>query len=374
LAALACFLVAVGWGFQRPASGAEAGGAAAVVPPAAVSTSSEVNLIGFGDWGMVTPERQKVADLMASVAAKASPPFDAALGLGDNFYVPVSGIDDPVFANFFENAYDAKRMNFPFYFVAGNHDYESTDGVRRYEWEMKYAAAHPTGRWKQPARWYRLDLPAGKPLVTILMIDSDKENTGKQASLTPVEWKLEKTWIEAQLAGPRAPWTMACAHHTIYSDGAHGDNGVLQQEWGTLFEKYHVDFYQCGHDHCLQHIEVPGKFTSFVVSGGGGAKVYPLLRDDHGPFFRSVTGFVTMHFTPDKATVKFYAVTGLVMHTFERDRASGKVTVTQTTPNDARTPYPLRLIQGFYDRVKRAPATPAAPAATPATQPIAPTP
>ena len=307
--------------------------------------------MAFGDWGEASPDRKVVADAMARCAAGSAEPFDAALVLGDNFYVPLRGPNDPVFKSFFEDTYDAKRLDFPFYVVLGNHDYETVEGHHKYEWEMRYAVDHPRSRWKLPSRWYRLDLPAGRPLVTLLMLDSDKEN-GPRGSLLPVEWKDQRDWLEGQLAGPRARWTVCCAHHTVYSNGVHGDNGVLQREWGTLFEKYKVDFYLGGHDHSLQHIDPPGLFTSFVVSGGGGAARKAMMRDGRG-YSRCALGFATLSFSDARATVRIIAADGAVLHAFTRDK-DGKVAVTTDSPSEIRVTNPLRLLQGFTPATTRA--------------------
>jgi tartrate-resistant acid phosphatase type 5 len=309
--------------------------------------AQELTILGFGDWGIDSPDRQQVANAMAAFAAKSPRPVDAALSLGDNFYVPLTSADDPQFVKLFEKTYDAKKMNFPFYALPGNHDYEVLNSHVKLEWEMKYATIHPESRWKFPAKWYRLDLPAGHPLLTILMLDSNKDND-KAASLTPVEWNDELKWMNQQLSGPRAEWTMCCAHHTVYSNGAHGDNGVLVTQWGSLFEKYKVDFYLCGHDHSLQHLEPGGLFTSYVVSGGGGAKRKAMLRDNCGPFSKSVTGFAVMSFDPDQAVVQLISDTGTVYHAFVRAK-SGTLTMLSNSPSDPRSKHPLRVIQGFDD-------------------------
>jgi tartrate-resistant acid phosphatase type 5 len=326
---------------------------ALLIRPAAGQT---FNLIGFGDWGLDSPDRQQVANAMAAYADKSPEPINCALSLGDNFYVPLHSADDPQFIKLFEQTYDPRRLNFPFYAVPGNHDYDTLDGHVKLEWEMLYAATHPNSRWKFPAKWYRLDLPADHPLLTILMLDSDKEND-KQPSMSPAEWQSELKWLDQQLSSPRAAWTMCCAHHTVYSNGDHGDNGVLVTQWGTLFEKYKVDFYLCGHDHSLQHLE-PGTYTSYVVSGGGGAKRKAMLRDNRGPFSRSVTGFAAFSFGPDQTTVRLLGADGSVLHAFVRTKA-GAVTITQNTRSEPKTTQPLRLIEG-YD----VPPTP-----VPATQP-----
>jgi tartrate-resistant acid phosphatase type 5 len=309
-----------------------------------LAAGQQLTLIGFGDWGIDSPDRQQVADAMAAYAAKSRAPINLALSLGDNFYVPLTSADDPQFVKLFEKTYDAMRMNFPFYALPGNHDYEIDDGHVKLEWEMKYAAIHPDSRWKFPAKWYRLDLPADHPLLTILMLDSNKDND-KASSLSATEWNDELQWMNQQLSGPRAEWTMCCAHHTIYSNGAHGDNGVLVEQWGTLFQKYKVDFYLCGHDHSLQHLEPGGLFTSFVVSGGGGAKRKQMLRDNRGPFSRSVTGFAVMTFDPQQTSVTLLSAEGTVYHAFVRTKA-GALTTLSNSPSDTRTKHPLQVIQG----------------------------
>jgi hypothetical protein len=313
---------------------------------APAGTGQQLKLLAFGDWGAETPARQQVADSMAAYCAKSAQPIDLALSLGDNFYVPVASADDPIFQKWFENAYDRQRMNFPFYVLLGNHDYQIDGDHARYEAEMDYAVKHPESRWKLPARWYRLDLPKDHPLVTILLLDSNHDNPVKYSSLTVQQWQAELYWIEKQLSGPRAPWTICCAHHIVYSNGKSGDNGVLVTQWASLFKQYNVDFYMSGHDHTMQHLEINGAFTSFVVSGGGGQTVDEMLRDNRGPFSRSVSGFAAASFTPDQATVELLDGSGTIVHAFTRTK-TGVVTVTLNTPSEPRAANPLRVIEGF---------------------------
>jgi tartrate-resistant acid phosphatase type 5 len=308
------------------------------------ASAQQFSFLGFGDWGVDSPDHQQVADAMAAYSDTHH--VSAALSLGDNFYVPVQSADDPAFQRVFERVYDVKRMNFPFYALVGNHDYDLLNGHVKYEWEMLYAAKNPDSRWKMPALWYRLDLPADHPLITILMLDSNKESISKQGSMTAAQWDDQLKWLNQQLAGPRAAWTICCAHHNLYSNGNKGDNGVLIETWGALFEKYKVDFYLCGHNHSLQHLELPGISTSYVVSGGGGAKRDAMLYDNRGPYSRSITGFAAFTIAPQSVTVSLLSGAGAVLHSFIRTKA-GQVTVTQNTASDPRPGNPLRVIQGF---------------------------
>ena len=289
----------------------------------------------MGDWGEGVPARRAVASDLENVVSKQATPVTAMLLAGDNFYVKVSGVDDPVWQNLFETMYDPKRMNFPFYVSLGNHDYPESKA----DIELQYSVVHPESRWKLPAHWYRVDFPADHPLVSLFVLDSNKD------SIPPDQWAAQMQWLEGELSKPHdGVWTIAMAHHPIFSNGSHGDNGVLMTTWGAIFKKYNLDVYLCGHDHDLQHLEVPGWHTSFVLVGGGGKKLGVMRRDNRGPFSRSILGFGNLLFTPDKLTVSFYDKDGNVVHSFEKTR-DGTVTILSNTPSDKATTKPLRAIE-----------------------------
>ncbi|HET6251790.1 MAG TPA: ankyrin repeat domain-containing protein [Tepidisphaeraceae bacterium] len=272
--------------------------------------ADELNLLAMGDWGEGVPAQKQVAGAMADYVAANGGKFSGLLSAGDNFYVPLTGVDDPVWQNLFEKMYDPQRLNFPFYIALGNHDYDQ----KKFQIEFDYAKQHPDSRWKQPGRWFRVDLPKDAPLATVIILDSNHDD------LTPLQWNLQKKFLEEELSKPRAPWTICVAHHPLFSNGFAADNGILQRDWGTLFKKYHVDIYLCGHDHTLQHLEIPNWKTSFVIAGGGGAHSHPMRTDDRGPFSRSIYGFVHFDFTPEKVVVHYIGADGKPVHVFERSK------------------------------------------------------
>jgi hypothetical protein len=177
------------------------------------------------------------------------------------------------------------------------------------------------------------------------MLDSD----APPALMKQEDWDTENKWIKGELEKPHAKWLICCAHHDIFGNGSHGDNGVLMTTWGPLFKQAHVDFYICGHEHTLQHLEIPGWPISFVVAGGGGAQTKPMLKDQRGPFSSSTYGFGSFQFTPDRADVKLINGQGKVVHAFSRDRA-GAIRVTLNSPSDPATKRPLKTIQGIDDK------------------------
>ncbi len=304
---------------------------------AATPTTQSVNLLTMGDWGTGGPAQKRVAAAMAQYVSDSKLPVDGMLLVGDNFYMDIpEGIADPVWQNVFENVYDPAVLKFPFYAVLGNHDYQHGKDLS----ELAYATAHPESRWKLPARWYRVDFPPVNPRVTVLMLDSDKD------LMSAGMWTDEQQWMQQELAKPRGAWTLCCAHHPLFSNGGHGDNGVLQQQWGPLFVKYKVDFYICGHDHDLQHLQIPNWFTSFVLVGGGGADTKLMRHDDRGPLSRLTHGFANIRFTDQQATVRYINEAGKTLHLFTRDK-DGTVTVQIAGGEDKAAPNPLRALEGF---------------------------
>jgi tartrate-resistant acid phosphatase type 5 len=305
--------------------------------PATQPATADVNLLSMGDWGMGNKDQRAVAAALANYASSSGVTFDGILLLGDNFYMKIPrGIEDPVWQNIFEKMYDPTKLNFPFFVALGNHDYlDGKDAI-----ELEYAKAHPESRWKLPARWYRLDIPQQNPLVTVLMLDSDKDPLGE------ARWNEQKAWMESELSKPRGVWTICCAHHPLFSNGGHGDNGVMQKEWGPMFVKHNVDMYVCGHDHDLQHLQIPGWFTSFLLVGGGGADVKLMRLDDRGPLSRLTHGFAHLDFSPQSVTVKYIVEDGSILHEFTRDK-SGKITVIVNGGEDKAAVNPLKALEGF---------------------------
>ena len=308
--------------------------------------AEETNLLAMGDWGEDTVAQRQVAAAMARYVESSHEHFTAALLLGDNFYFKLTGVDDPRWQTLFEQMYDPKILDMPFYACLGNHDYDGNN----LQIELAYAKEHPHSRFKMPEPWYRLNMPRGKPQLMALMLDSNKDN------LTELQWNRQINWIKSQLEGPRAQWVICCAHHPMYSNGFFLMNGLLQQDWGTLFDKYGVDFYIAGHEHNLQHLEIPGAHPSLIIAGGGGAHPHPLFRADRG-FSREDFGFVHLRFTPQKAVVRFVGTDGSILHAFERDLA-GHVKILQTTANS--TPQKNALKAYLELRNRKATTQPAA--------------
>src|SRR5579863_4760866 len=261
----------------------------ATTPATTPARHDVLDVYAMGDWGEDTAAQRQVAAAMAKHAATASHHPDAMILCGDNFYFRLTGSDDPRWQTLFEKMYDPIALHVPFYACLGNHDYDG-DNLRI---ELAYARRNSRSRFKLPGSYYRVDLPPKAPLLTLIMLDSNKDNLSEQ------QWNRQINWLKEQLASARAKWTICCAHHPMFSNGYVFFNGILQRDWGKLFEEHHVDFYLAGHEHNLQHLEIPGWSESFLIAGGGGAHPHPLFRADRG-FSRKTFGFVEFNLTADR--------------------------------------------------------------------------
>jgi len=143
--------------------------------------------------------------------------------------------------------------------------------------------------------------------------------------MTTDETKAQLEWFKTELAKPRAPFTLVMAHHPLYSNGDHGDTKPIRAQWDDLLQEHEVHAYLSGHDHDLQHLELEGKFSSYIVSGGGGAEARKLVRPERTvPYGKGVHGFTHVSVQPDALSFAHHGVDGALLHRFTK-RLDGKV-------------------------------------------------
>lgn len=124
-----------------------------------------------------------------------------------------------------------------------------------------------------PERAYRLDY--GNALVLVLDSNASKE--------------AQRPWIEQQLKSTKAVWKFAVYHHPAYSSAPKRDNADVREQWGSLFDQYHVDMALQGHDHGYlrtkpmragKEAASPAEGTVYVVSVSG-TKHYDVGQFDY---------------------------------------------------------------------------------------------
>jgi hypothetical protein len=101
-------------------------------------------------------------------------------------------------------------------------------------------------------------------------------------------------------------------HHPPFSAGLHGDLSELQPILSEL--EGNASIVIAGHDHDMQRLEPVNGITQ-LISGAGGAGVYPVNRDDPRLAFFDDThhGAVRLKLRPGRAVVSFVASDGTVL-------------------------------------------------------------
>ena len=300
----------------------------------AQQSSASLDLLAIGDFGTGAADQRSVAAAMAAFCRSSGVKPAALLLLGDNFY---SSRSEPFTVNAkrwrsdIEDMYPASDFACPMPAILGNHDYHDNAGGEKVQ--LQYGKSGR--RWHMPAKWYRMDLGGAKPLLTLLFVDSnfpqvsggmDKKKAAPRASLNAAEVEQQQQWLEEQLAGPRGVFTVVAGHHPLYSNGSHGDTPALIKAWDSLFEKARVHAYLCGHDHDLQHLELQDRFTSHVLSGGGGAGIRALkgAAKRAMPYGLATHGFSHLALRPDSLVISHHDTAGSLLHRFTK-RADGRV-------------------------------------------------
>ena len=303
------------------------------VRPQQASAAEATGLAEFlmiGDFGSNQAPQWAVAKGMSKYVADHGIQPEALLLIGDNFYSKMEGgLKSERWKTGFEDAYPKSVFDCPCPTVLGNHDYHDNAGGEKVQ--LAYAAQGGT-RWHMPAKWYRMDLGGKDKLVTFLFLDTnlrsisgkpaEKDKVKKpRASLTEAEEQAQWAWLKEELAKPRAAFTVVVGHHPVYSNGSHGDSKELVKTLAPMMEAAGVHLYLCGHDHDLQHLQMEGSRTSYVLSGGGGARVRELKNKERKePYGQPIYGFSRLSVHADKLVVQHVDANGKQLHRFEKGK------------------------------------------------------
>jgi hypothetical protein len=293
----------------------------------AAPEAGDFHLLMIGDFGNGDAPQKAVAGGMKTYLERQQIKPEWLLMLGDNFYKNSKlggGLSPQRWKSGFEEMYPASVFGCPCPAVLGNHDYHDTKGGE--QMQLAYAQAGGT-RWTMPAKWYRMELGN---VATFLFIDTNlRSASGKadpkdptkslKASLNAGEEAAQWAWLREQLASKRASFTIVIGHHPVYSNGSHGDTTELVEKLAPMLQAAGVQLYFCGHDHDLQHLELAGQKTSFVLSGGGGARVRELKNKDRQmPFGTPVHGFSHLQINAQRAVLRHLDANGKQIHAFTK--------------------------------------------------------
>jgi 3',5'-cyclic AMP phosphodiesterase CpdA len=173
----------------------------------------------------------------------------------------------------------------PFHAVLGNHDLRTANGNPQ-------VAYPPFG---MGGRWYTLRRGA----VQFFMLDTNVN----------APWQHQGPWLRRVLAASTAPWKVVVGHHPIYSSGFYGNDPVALARLGPLFRRHGVQLYINGHDHHYERSR-PLDGTTYLVVGGGGASLRPVLLNATSASAVSAYSFAELQFTADHLQLNAWRADG----------------------------------------------------------------
>ncbi|HVL80222.1 MAG TPA: metallophosphoesterase [Actinomycetota bacterium] len=178
----------------------------------------------------------------------------------------------------------------------GNHDVQ-TDGGRPVMQLMG-----------MPARWYERELGP----VRFLVLDANRPHDPEQLR-----------HLRAALAAPSAAWTVLVFHQPVHSCGRHGSTPALRAAWEPVIREGGADLVLNGHDHNYQRF-APIDGVPYVVTGGGGAGLYPVGGCPEGtpaPEAAAVTHhYLWVTATPGSLELEAVDASGSVFDSWTRSR------------------------------------------------------
>ena len=186
----------------------------------------------------------------------------------------------------------------------GRFDRIAAPTIGNHEWPnlaTGYVPYWTAARGYPPPLWYAF-AASGWQLVSL--------NSNSPAATSPDQlgW-LNRTISRSSRYGN---CRIAFFHHPLYSAGLHGDLGSLGPIANALEGRASIAL--SGHDHDLQRLR-PIEGITQLVSGAGGAGIYPVNREDPRLAFSDDThhGAIRLQLTPGRAVVSFVSSDGTLL-------------------------------------------------------------
>jgi 3',5'-cyclic AMP phosphodiesterase CpdA len=253
--------------------------------PAFDPVNAMSGFVAFGDFGG-GPAQGAVAAGMLQWTREGHR-VDALVTTGDNVY----DFGEPkYFEAYLKAPYRAlQTTGRPMWATLGNHDVAAGHGAE----QLKFLGLPP--------------LPYAKTLPGVRFLFLDANRPADEA---------QKQWLAEQLAAPAPPlFTVAVFHQPVFSCGIHGRTPEVIQHWYPMLNSGQVSLVLTGHDHDYERF-LSAEGTTYIVTGGGGRNLYPLIPPCGPPEKRA--GAVKHHFTgievySDRMALTVVAVDGSIM-------------------------------------------------------------
>ena len=249
---LAVAIVLSGCGLvQRQRRGVASEGETWTAAPARADRAGGTVLSGFvvfGDFGGGKAQHA-VAAAIERWAARHR--VDALVTTGDNVY---EDGDPRQFGAQLDEPYRQLRRTRPLWVTLGNHDVEGGRGGEQLD---------HLGLGSLP---YAKQLPG----VELFFLYGNRPD------------ESQGSWLDRRLAAPGPAFRVVVFHQPAYSCSTeHGSTRAVIRRWVPILERHRVTLVLNGHDHDYQRFASASGVT-YVVSGGGGKGLYPILRSCSG--------------------------------------------------------------------------------------------
>ena len=275
---------------------------------APVPGTGSVRFIAFGDSGTGSTQQR---DLAARMTADD---FDIALHTGDIAYGSSNGTGDGSHAtltNWFFGIYRDWLRRVPMFPSPGNHDSRAStgDGVHYLE---SFVLPDHNGE-----RYYSFDYGP----VHFVALDTEYSFQDSTRRARQIEW------LDADLAATTRPWKVAYFHRSPYSAGGeHGSDLAVREIFAPVFERHGVQLVLSAHEHTYERTHpLPlgdPRGVTYVVTGGGGAPLYPSGTKSWTAASASVWHYVRAEATDCELAIEAVRIDGAVFDSVTLDACS----------------------------------------------------
>jgi acid phosphatase type 7 len=193
----------------------------------------------------------------------------------------------------------------PVFPALGNHDLEKNDGAAYLN------NFHPPRNNPQATkRYYSFDW--GNAHFVAL----NSELYHEDGSASP---EVQKAWLERDLKETDRPWKFVFLHRPIYSSSNHGSDEKIREDLEPVLVRYGVNVVFSGHDHNYERT-VPIGGVIYVVSAGGGKRLYRARNSEWTAFSKSVHHAVLVHVDGERLSLEAVEPNGTLLDRLELDR------------------------------------------------------
>jgi hypothetical protein len=272
--------------------------------------SGTIRLVAFGDSGNGSTAQNQIASAIRADS------FDLAVHTGDMAYS--NGTYAEFESRFFPYYGDWLRRVALFPSI-GNHD-DRTRSATPYRILFVLPRDGASAAFPNNAeRFYSFDYGP----VHFIALDTEA------AFLSSTRRQEQLAWLTEDLQNSQhQPWRVAFFHRPPYSSGAHGSDLAIRQAFGPLFEQYNVQVVMTGHDHDFER-SVPWRGSTntdrqavtYIVTGGAGAGLYPVGRDQWTAYATSAHHYVRAVVSPSDFLVEAVGTDGAPLDRFVLSRS-----------------------------------------------------